>query len=187
MPRLAVLDKADMYRRLAAGEFGNTIPQYFDYAEWIASDPAFGSLWGVRTLTPGGPCRLNCPAAEVGDTITRFHPHKPNISMMVESHSHVTAWIEVCDVWSGERIVRVHEYPKTPGETWRNTQPFKAKDYTGVAGRLLLSKHLNWNSYEDLCILLEEYPGHVVELSALERCYGTVPHRNAIVWEVRKY
>ena len=33
----------------------------------------------------------------------------------------------------------------------------------------------------------EELKHLLAKLSALDRCLGTVPHRNAIVWEVRAY
>lgn len=65
--------------------------------------------------------------------------------------------------------------------------PTKGRHWFGSAARVLLTKHLNPNSYDDMSVLCDRLPGHVVELSALDRFYGTVPHRNAIVWEVRNY
>jgi len=52
---------------------------------------------------------------------------------------------------------------------------------------MVLRKHLNPNSLDDLSTVLDRWPGHVVELSAVEGCFGTVPGRNGIVWEVRNY
>jgi hypothetical protein len=55
-----VATKAQMYRLLAAGRFGNTTPQFFSVEDWKASpDAARYPTWGVRTLTPGGPCRFD--------------------------------------------------------------------------------------------------------------------------------
>lgn len=189
MNRDLVLSKQDMYRRLAAGEFGSTIPQYFSIHEWVKSGDAdrYG-WWGVRTLKPGGPCRLNCPTAEVVSTAYEF-AQPVNISMMVDKVATVTAWLELWDSPAG-LVVEGIECPDTAGGwTWRNSMPDpgRRKAWHGTAARMVLGRHLNGNSLDDVRELLERFPGHVIELSALDRCIGTVPHRNHIIWEVRAY
>jgi hypothetical protein len=57
--------------------------------------------------------------------------------------------------------------------------------WTGISAKMLLREVLNPNSYADLESLLEHYPDHVIELSALAVNFGTVPHRYAIICEVR--
>lgn len=180
-------DKSTMYRMLAAGEFGNTIPQYFSVQQWVNSgDADLYDWWGVRTLRPGGPCRLNCPTAEVAATAHGFgQPF--NISLMVDRVATVTAWLEVWDSQTG-LVVEGIEWPDvSAGWTWRNSMPDPAKrrKWEGVAARLVLARHLNENSRDDLWRVLEEFPDHVVEVSGLDRCVGRVPHRNGVVWEVR--
>lgn len=193
-----IYDKADMYRRLTAGELGNTITQYLSVDAWLASpDSARYPLWGVRSarhaMHPA--CRLNCPAAEVADHCRRHFADGPNISMMVEAIATVTAWLEVWDSPSG-LVVEGVEHPDTAaGWTWRNSMrdPDRRKKWEGLQARLMLRKHLNPNSLADLTNpgdpdhpgLLERFPGHVVEMSCLESCLGSVPGRNGIVWEVR--
>lgn len=193
-----VTTKAEMYRRLAAGEFGNTIEQFFDAEDWRLDAAAaakckvsYPEFWGVRTLTPGGPCRLNCPVDEVLPTAAGFEAagHRVNISMMVDRVAAVTAWLEVWDS-PGGLVVEGIENPDTAGGwTWRNSMPDPARRrrWEGTAARLVLARHLNANSLDDLRILLAGYPDHVAELSALDRPLGTVPHRNGVVWEVRAY
>ena len=185
-----VKTKTDMYRRLTAGEFGNTIKQYFDIEEWAYfSSPA--PFWGVRTMTPGGPCRLNCPAMEVAATAEGFESagHKVNISLMVDTVATVTAWLEVWDSPTG-LVVEGIEYPDTAGGwTWRNSMPDPAKRrrWEGVLARMVLKRHLNADSYDDVWRLIEDYPDHVLEFSTLDRNMGTVPGRRHIVWEIRQY
>ncbi len=186
-----VLTKADMYRRLAAGEFGNTIRQFFSPTEWATHpDSDRFEWWGVRTMTPGGPCRLNCPAVEVWPTGRKFiaDGHYVNISMMVDKVATVTAWLELWDSPTG-LVVEGIEWPQTPEWTWRNSMPdpAKRKRWEGVAARHVLARHLNQNSVEDVRELLDGYPDHVLELSALDRCIGSVPHRNHVTWELRLY
>jgi hypothetical protein len=59
--------------------------------------------------------------------------------------------------------------------------------WEGSAARGLLRAVLNPNSYDDLMEMIGVYPNHVVEMSVLDCCFGTVPGRNAVVWEVRRY
>lgn len=188
----AVRTKAEMYRRLAAGAFGNTVLQYFDVAAWAASPDAVRyATWGVRTLTPGGPCRLNCPRAEVAATAGGFAAagHRVNVSLMIDAVCTVTAWLEAFDSAAG-LVVEGVEAPDTAGGwTWRNSMPDPARRrrWEGAAARCVLRRHLNPNSLDDLAAVLDHFPGHVVEMSATDRCFGTVPHRNTVVWEVRGY
>lgn len=192
MTRAPVRTKAEMYRRLCAGEFGNTIPQWFDVCDWQRhGDSAKYAFWGVRTLTPGGPCRLNCHRDDVPFWALEYERagHRVNISMMVDRVATVTAWLEAWDGPTG-LVVEGIECPDTAnGWTWRNSMPDPAKRraWHGTAARMVLARHLNANSLDDLCVLLGHFPGHVVELSALDRCIGNCPHRNGVVWEVRSY
>jgi hypothetical protein len=186
---MMIRDKADMYRRLAAGELGNTLPQWFDADKWRRENPHPLPFWGVRTLSPGGPCRLNCPAAEVPATFREFEAlgFRAQISAMVDRVANVMLWADIWDSPAGLVVYGI-EYPDTAGGwTWRNSMPTRGRHWQGTAAKLILSKHLNPNSLADLESLFAGLPGHVCEVSAVDRCYGTVPHRNAIVWEVRNY
>lgn len=184
--RRLVTTKREMYRRLESGEFGNTIPMWTNVEAWENLAPGY-RLWGVRTMTPGGPCRLNCPADEVVATFRQFEAagHPAQISMMVDAF--VTAWLEVLESPTG-LVVEGIEFPDTPRMTWRNSMPGPSRrSWSGTAARSVLLRHLNPNALDDLGIVLDQFPDHVVELTALDRCLGTVPHRNAVVWEVRAY
>jgi hypothetical protein len=184
----AVTTKARMYHLLHGGAFGNTIRQYFDVREWLASgEPERCPFWGVRTMTPGGPCRLYCPTGEVAETAREFGwaGNAVNISAMIDAFCTVTMW---ADVFEGEAGLSVYgvEYPGR-GANWRRDMPTRGRQFTGVNARMVLCRHLNPSSLADLDVVLERFPGHVVELSAIDRCLGTIPGRNGVVWEVRRY
>jgi len=184
-----VLTKSDMYRRIVRGDFGNTLPRFFTIRDWLSS-PEYkrGDLWGVQhTSIPGFPgTRLNVPKKEVAHVIeTGRFGRDFCISPMVTQFG-ATRWEgDVCRRWDGPGLLCSGNARPAPG-SWR-THMRSPKLWQGSAAETLLRTVLNENSYDDLMILLQEYPGHVIELSALDVCFGTVPGRNAVVWEVRRY
>lgn len=192
--RRPVLTKADCYSRIVTGEFGNTLPRWIgdrDRHEWCydASVPGAPALWGVQhTTLPGFPgTKLNVPTARVLDTILDGgFGDDYCISPMITSLPGLGARWEG-DV-SRDEVGRVYcsgSSNPAPG-SWR-THMKSPKLWTGASALALLRTVLNENSFDDLMLLLDAYPGHVVELSATDKCYGTVPGRNAVIWEVRKY
>jgi hypothetical protein len=182
----AVLSKRQMYRDIVAGRYGNTTPQWMDVDSWRSHrDFSRYQVWGVRTLTPGGPCRLFCPREEVQATAEEYQRqgHRVNISIMLDAVVGVTLMCDVFDSDTGLRVYGV-EYPGKKAN-WRDVMPRLGRQHDGIDAAMLLRRHLNPCSYADLEALRERYPGHVYELSACDRCIGTAPGRNAIVWEVR--
>lgn len=180
-----ITSKQQMYRHLAAGDFGNTIPQYFSVREWRDSgDDNRYAFWGVRTLRPGGPCHLNCTSAEVEFTVKKFK-EPVNISLMIDRVTKVRLWADVMDSETGLIVHGIIDPPRLGG--WRAMMPAGAKQYEGLKARHLLRDRLSPSSLEDLYALLDRYPGHVVELSACSSNLGTIPGRNAVIWECRYY
>jgi hypothetical protein len=57
----------------------------------------------------------------------------------------------------------------------------------GLYSDVLIREAMTPSSYEDWKVLLDQYPGHVLEVSIFSRCLGDIPGRNALVWEVRRY
>lgn len=193
-----VSNKAEMYRMLHRGDFGNTVPMWFDPWEWwemIYSKIQLGHRidgsplhwWGVRSLTPGGPCFLNAGWWDVKNIAYNIRNlgYEINISPMIDRIVNVTMWANILRSNSG-LVLECIEYPDR-ASNWRAEMPTKAKTYQNTAANILLRKHLNPNTLDDLEILLDKYPDAVVELSATESEFGTVLGRNAIIWEVRNY
>lgn len=186
--RAPVTNKADMYRRIVAGEFGNTLPRWFDVDKWLGSS-GFNMyrLWGVQhasiTNFPG--TRLDVNRTDVVKLIqTGGFGKSYCISPMVHQIGNVQ-WEG--DVWIDDfkGLSCSGNMAPAPG-SWRRHM-LAPRLWEWSRARALLRHVLNGNSYDDLTDLLELYPGHVVELSALDCCFGTCRGRNAVVWECRKY
>lgn len=182
---MIVRNKVQMYRMLETGAFGNTTNQYFTIDDWKNSEEYRRySVWGVRSLAPGGPCRLFCPRDEVESTVLSFNCSF-NISVMVDAVSTVRLWAEIMDTPIGLSVYAIQNPKK--GASWRKEMPSGGCTCIGLAALMLLQRYLTPSSLADLKELLVTYPGHVVELSVFDRCMGSIPGRNAIIWEVRHY
>lgn len=182
-----IRNKREMYALLRSGRLGNTCPSWPSVADW-SRDPAASrfTLFGIRSeVAQNDPrTRMWVPRGEVVAACERFGADAFNISPMVDAVATLTANM---NVWESPRglVVEASEYPTQPS-TWRDVMR-SPRTFEGVAARYVLRRHLNANSLDDLRILLDAYPGHVVEISAFETCFGTVPGRNGVVWEVRNY
>lgn len=184
--REPVTSKDDMYRRLYAGEFGNRNVGFLRVDDWLASPESRKyDRWGVRSRVPGDfRCGMHLDTADAYARAKLLGPDLADISIMLDSVATVTAMIEV---WVSPVGLSVHTVPyPPPGVSWRKLMHTdKAQNLDGTRAALYLQRHLNPNSLADLNDLLAAYDGHCIELSACEECIGTVPHRNAVVWEVR--
>lgn len=181
-----IVNKVQMYKHLSEGKFGNTIAQHFSVEEWKKSeDYKKFDCWGIRSLTVGGKFFPYVPSSEVEQVIKGNDLVGINISCMVDRVSRVRMWADVCLTSAGWYLYCVRNPAR--GESWRAVMPSRGKTYVGLTAVSLLRSLLTPSSMSDLEALLEKWPDHVVELSALDRCLGTIPGRNAVVWEVRHY
>lgn len=188
MIRTPIHDKKTMYRLLQGGALGNTIPIYTSLLEWQRSpDLEKYDLWGIRVLKPGDPrMRLNIPRGEVGEYIcTHFPNHQDyNISPMIDQWCLFRGEIMEEDYFP----FSLYLYGAFGQEgTWRDCLRNRGKSWRGVSAKVILEGVCDTNSYEDIRELLTLYPGHVVEFTVCSRLLGNLPHRNTVIWEVRKY
>lgn len=180
-----IKNKEQMFTLLQGGALGNTIPQ-FNLEQWLASeDRLVYPTWGIRTKTAGGgPSRHNVPTADVPKVVEEFKPHAVNISVMLISVGRVT-WYG--DIWRTERGLYCAGQEMPPLVHYPREIMKRPTEWRGLSALHLLQRRLNPDSYADLEALLDQRPDHVVELSTLDRCFGTVPGRNAVIWEQRLY
>ena len=189
-----IRDKRTMYDMLARGELGNTLPQYFTLQEWANHAHEFPT-WGIRVTTGrGGPdarSRLNVCTANVAPYVLKnFAEGEYNISGMVDPF--VTFRAEVVELDNGLSVSYVVGYPETlaiPGgaHPWRYAFACLARRAYGIRALEILRHFVPENDLNDIRALIDAYPRHVVEFSVADRCVGKIPHRQAVIWEVRNY
>lgn len=187
-----VLTKTDMYRRIEAGEFGNTLPRWYDVNAWLRDPKGYldakHPLWGVQSTSKAGDprARLNHPREGVAGYAASSGLERDGvcISPMVTQYGRA--------LWEGD----VYDHPErglvcsgnlnpTPG-SWR-THMKSPRLWEFTAARMLLRQVMNENSYDDLMELVARYPNHAYEFTALDVHFGTRAGRNCVMWEVRRY
>jgi hypothetical protein len=187
-----------MYRLQLAGCLGNSLPQYMSLGSFLDSLDSTNEvypLWGVRFLTPGDTrTKFNLSVEDLGwyieETLGLTEQTPINISPMLDGFG-LTFWGQVWDSPGGWGLWYVDQ-PRVnaAGMTWR--QAFGSDDgivrhADGSRARLVVRQRADENSYNDIQDLFDRYPGHVIEFSCFNRCIGTFPGRNTVVWEVRAY
>lgn len=184
---MRVSNKTIMYELLNSGKLGNTSFSWSSYHQWLQDPSQAKYTWfGVRSKARSNDTRtkLWIHRDDLEKHCLTFKDEPYNISVMVDAVTQKTAEIDVWDSPTGIVI----DYVKCSGEQVDRRRLMLNPDrHSGTMAMMLLRRHLNENSFDDLMILIENYPEQVVEISAFEDCFGTVPHRNAIVWEVRDY
>jgi hypothetical protein len=175
-----------MYRRLAAGEFGNTM-QVFDGLDQALSSGI--SPLGVRCLNPGDPLKIYwCPRENL---LSELRKHGAEFR-------HDLVFYSTDYGLERDRIVQ--------GELCRSSNginffyslahlPMRvALEQSGVhLSGLNAQRTLQWyvqrsdpSGYDWLMSLLDLYPDHVIEFTTYRKPIGTHPART-LIWEVRLY
>lgn len=184
-----ILTKRQNYRLWQSGEFGNKLRAWPSVDAWRAS--GFTGRVVLRALLPvgGGPCRYNLEPDEVERTVGYWLAdgmHRDAI-MVNEAAPDQAAILQgeylngiVGAYWNCLHYSRVAAH-------MRIALGAEMLFANGMMSDLLLREAMTPSSYEDWRLLLERYPGHVLEVSIYNRCVGDIPGRNALVWEVRRY
>lgn len=119
----SITNKRQMYQMLAAGAFGNTVPQWFDLPTWQNEGAARYPLWGIRSGIAGGDkrMRLNVPTSEVADIYRTWFPQGGgNLSPMIDTFAKLRAEVMVNSQWPyGLQVHYADGYdPSDPDPDW---------------------------------------------------------------------
>jgi hypothetical protein len=189
-----ILTKSMNYKLCHAGGYGNRIRQWPSYAALKSSD--YKDQVAMRVRMGGG-----------GGGPSAFHIPQENVPGMMrlwcDTYGISPDQFEFTEMADSPRILQgeyrndvvevdgcvVHGVFRHSFKSGPMPEALKAESFTsyGLKSDLLIRNAMTQASYEDWQELLTLYPGHVLEVSVWEQCIGDLPHRNAIVWEVRMY
>lgn len=182
--------KADFFRRFYADEFGNRCPIWFDYDQWARiywctakASAESDARFMIRSQRPGGLMLPNLQPYEVANAwLTHGSREQMSISLM-SPHHRQTINGELSADHRGLCLFYSHVR-----EPMRSSLAKGGRQVYGLRARHVLEHELHEPSDLDhLYRLLACYPGHVIEFTAFEVCWGTVPRSKCVIWEVRKY
>ena len=178
-----VLDKADFVRRYAAGEFGNAAPTWPKLEDCLAS--AARGPFHVRNRTAGGRTWYNVSRRKLAGVwqraATEYGVDGLYISAMAPTPRTVIQGEVMEDVGGWQLTYSTVKLPM------RDALQACTAYACGLAAMALVRQAMNERSWNWLRDLLERYPGHVVEFSVYDVCWGTVAGFNTVFWEVRNY
>ena len=181
-----VLSKRDMYARFMRGEFGNTYPHYATVADAIAGVGGYHAAtqraWNLRDMIPGGRFFRDVPYRDMVELVPTYRDGCMIIPTVFDIEEYRTLNGECTILDSG-----LYVYSSTAPGYMRESLAAGGVGHTGSAAKAVLDVYLNENSRDDMRELLTRYPDHVIEFTCYSKCFGTLPHRNTVIWEVRKY
>ncbi len=136
----------------------------------------------------GGPCIYDINAVQVDNHIEEY----------LSNHSHFERdRFFVNEALHKEYMVLQGELMKNPDwYLFGNTKPMHMRDalkdkdvktWTGCAVPIILRHCMSPGSYDDLMMVMDEWPDAVIEFSTLSIDFGAVPNRNSVIWELRGY
>jgi len=179
-----ILNKRRNYQLWQSGAFGNKLRAWRTIDEWWTS--GYSGAIVLRTLgSGGGPCRYNIPRQEV------FAAFRELRTQGVPAEQ-----IMLNEIAPDDAVVLQGEYLNELEDGFyysraRLQMRYALKDVPegalGLRARLLVREAMTPASHEDWQNLLIQYPNHILEVSIYDHCLGDLPHRNALVWEIRKY
>jgi hypothetical protein len=180
-----VLTKADFVRRYQQGEFGNRSPTWNTVREVLQSD--YNGLIHIRNRQAGGPGIYDCHPQ---DLFTHLVWLEDNYGLGSSNFYFSGMAPSRKTLIQGEVRQDMNHYSFTYSLeklAMRDALKKSTHHATGIQAMGLIRHAMDDSSYAWLHELLDNYPLHVIEFSVYSENFGTIPHRNTVFWEVRKY
>lgn len=186
-----ILTKNQFVDAYLRGEFGNRAPTWNTIEEYKASN--YVGPVHIRNRIRGGQTWYNVNWTDVEMTyreITErglikpddcyFSAMAPTEKTLIQGEvcQRATVHKEQCGLYLLYSMIR---------KPMREALAMGSNEATSFWASYLLRHHMDPSSWEWLNTLLERYPDHVIEFSTYGINWGTIPKRNTVIWEVRKY
>lgn len=187
-----ILSKTLSVEMFGRGEFGNRLRQWNSIQACVKS--GYKGKVALRYKDKkggGGPCKYNIPIEHAAHELiqlclsnVQWNPNYFYVNEMGPD-SKITLQGEFYDnapSWGGYYLLY-----STVGKAMREALAINRSHHYGNGSLLILKQVMSRDSYEDFELLRNLYPDHVIEFSCYSINLGSLPRRNTIFWEVRKY
>jgi len=174
--------------RYQKGEFGNAGPTWLTVQDWLDDPQGHGTtgwngprLFHLRNKVPGGPTFYDLTVNQV---LSKVEALQSSISDFYLSEMAPTSQTLIQgEVKRG--LMGLELRYSQERMTMRAALQTSQETTAGLRAVFLLRKYLDASSYDWLMELLDLYQNHIVEFSTYSVCWGTLPNRNTVFWEVR--
>lgn len=179
-----VLTKRDFVERYGNGEFGNASPTWQTFGAWLreTTDRDPKELYHLRNRVQAGETYYNLGWEAC---LFRWTSVPDAAQWYCSAMAPTSLTLLQGEVMQTDR--GLYLYFSRVRKPMRDALREKPEEAIGIRAVTLLRHFLNAKSYDWLEVLLDRYPGHVVEFSAYGKCWGTLPGYNTVFWEVRNY
>lgn len=159
--------------------------------EWQWSVPPPEGVYHLRNAKdPGGPTHYGLAREEV-ETLWVGKDKREDwyCSQMVPAEVERTLILqgEVQQAFPGGGRCGLELYFSTDPKPQRLALRDSGRQTSGILAGFLLREALCVRSWEWLNVLLDRYPGHVIEFSTYRRKWGMLPDYNTLFWECRLF
>lgn len=180
-----VLSKRDFVARYALGEFGNSSPTWNTFDALKQNCHSKDGLYHIRNRIAGAVTWYDVPYAELEQAWNQA------VALYGRGNLYIS---EMCPTekttFQGEVRQSENHYDltyTTIALPMRQALAVCTNYADGIMASLLLQHFMCPKSHDWLQILLDRYPGHVVEFTCFSIQWGTLPGFNTVIWEVRGY
>lgn len=181
-----VNSKADYFRLCEAGIFGNSLRLWGTLDE-VKEDGYTGVLSArVRRSTGGGHTRYNIKSIqEAEEVLAQWQAEGVQQKEIYFNESAPDEFL----VSQGELMLSTnfYSYFYCNEKLKMRDAMKKGRQMEGLQVKMYLQSIMTPASYHDVQDLLNEFSDSVIELSVYDRCLGSRPGRNTLIWEVRNY
>jgi hypothetical protein len=187
----SVMNKRENFRLWQSGAYGNKLRAWRSIDDWV--DSGFAGLVVLRALMDGGgPCEYNLTREQARRAIWRWVATGIPRDRIMINEAAPDQFVRL----QGEYLNDIHLGGSSYwGYFFYSRAKLHMRDALkatpevaqGLCADMILKLAMTPASHEDWVSLIDRYPRHVFEVSIYECCLGDLPHRNALVWEVRRY
>jgi hypothetical protein len=171
-----------MYRRLNAGLLGHTLPAVETVEEVERVRVGHGGKFAVRVKRPGGRTVFNLTREQVLIYVAPLVPGEWNVTPMIDDTSRM-CYAHLLD-GPGGWFLHYSTTPK-PCRLLPHLDGCEEKFLTGLAARLYVRGVSDDIGWETITRLVDDYPDHVIEFTAMSSRTAACGPTNVIIWEVR--